>query len=136
MNDFDPLLCPIFSQTFMFLCFLFLKAFPFILSQSIPFFWWSSKCSISQNIWFLIKTTLKHCTLTIFQGSSPWATLIPNSMIVVWVLYCVQLFLSCYFFCLFLKAFAFWFFINQFHSSDEFQNAQFPKIYDFLLKHH
>ena len=49
---------------------------------------------MSQNIWFLIKTPLKHCTLTIFQGSSPWATLIPNSMIVVWVLYCVQLFLS------------------------------------------
>ena len=71
-----------------------------ILSQSIPFFWWSSKCSRSQNIWFLIKPPLKHCNLTIFQGSSPWATLIPNSMIVVWVLYCVQLFLRHSCFCL------------------------------------
>ena len=29
-----------------------------------------------------------------FQGGSPWATLIPNSVIVVWVPYCVQLFLG------------------------------------------
>ena len=39
---------------------------------------------------FLIKTLLKHCTQTTSSGGSPWATLIPNSMIVVWVLYCVQ----------------------------------------------
>ena len=38
----------------------------------------------------LAKTLLTHCTQTIFQGGSPWATLFPNSMIVVWVLYCVQ----------------------------------------------
>ena len=56
------------------------------------------KCLIFQNSLYLIERSLKHCTPTIFQGSSPWATLIPNSMIVVWVLYCVQLVLSCYFF--------------------------------------
>ena len=45
-----------------------------------------------KNIGCLIKTPLKHCTQTIFQGGSPWATLILNSMIVVWVLFCVQFF--------------------------------------------
>ena len=54
-------------------------------------FW---KCLIFQNIGCLIKTLLKHCAQTIFQGGSPWATLIPSSMIVVWVLYCVQFFLG------------------------------------------
>ena len=54
----------------------------------------SSKCLISQNIRCLIKTPLKHCTQTIFQGGSPWATLILNSMIVVGVHYCVKLFLG------------------------------------------
>ena len=56
----------------------------------------------------LSKILSKHCTLTnFFKGViSPWATLIPNSMIVVWVLYCVKLFLSYFFFLLpFLKSF-------------------------------
>ena len=39
-----------------------------------------------------MRTSLNHCTKTFFQGISPWATLIPNRMIVVWVLYCVQFF--------------------------------------------
>ena len=42
------------------------------------------------NIWCLLKVLLKHCAQTIFQGGSPWASLILNSMIVLGVLYCVQ----------------------------------------------
>ena len=51
-----------------------------------------SKCLISQNIWCLIKTPFKNSTQTFFQGGSPWAALIFNSMFVVVVLYCVQIF--------------------------------------------
>ena len=97
------------------------------------------KCLIFQNSLYLIERSLKHCTPTIFQGSSPWATLIPNSMIVVWVLFCVQLFLSYYFFFVSFsqKLFPFnSFLISQFHFSDDLQNAQFPKIYYILFKHH
>ena len=43
----------------------------------------------------LIKT--KNSTQTIFQGGSPWATLIFNSMFVVGVLYCVQFFFEAFF---------------------------------------
>ena len=84
----------------------FFKVFfqnPFILSCSFPlvvisYFLISilldfSKCLISQNIGFFIKITpLKSSTHTIFQGGSPWATLIFNSMFVVGVLYCVKFF--------------------------------------------
>ena len=59
-----------------------------------PFLWNSQKCPISQNIWCLIKTQWKNSIHAIFQGSSPWATLILNSMFVVVALYCVQLFLE------------------------------------------
>jgi len=47
----------------------------------------------------LIKPPKKNCTQTIFQGGSPWATLIFNSMFVVGVLYCVQIFFEviCFF---------------------------------------
>ena len=40
---------------------------------------------------FLIRTFLKYCTKTVFEEISPWAILIRNGMIVVWVLFCVQL---------------------------------------------
>ena len=66
--------------------------YPDLLERSYFFmlltFWFipSWRCSI--------KTVLKHGDQTIFQGGSPGATLIPNSMIVVWVLYRVQLFLD------------------------------------------
>ena len=69
---------------YFFLCYCF---FTFL----VPFFWKSQKCQISQHIKCLVKTQLKNSTQTIFQGSSPWATLILNSMFVVVVLYCVQL---------------------------------------------
>ena len=39
----------------------------------------------------IIKTLLKTAFKHFFQGSSPWATLILNSMFVVVVHYCVQL---------------------------------------------
>ena len=49
------------------------------------------KCSISQNIWCFIETQLKNIIQTIFQGGSPWATLIHNSLVCLRVHYCVQL---------------------------------------------
>ena len=52
----------------------------------------------TQNIGCLIKTQEKISTQTIFQGGSPWAILIFNSMFVEGVLYCVQLFLKRFFF--------------------------------------
>ena len=39
----------------------------------------------------LLKTQLKNITQTIFQGGSPWATLIHNSLVCLRVHYCVQL---------------------------------------------
>ena len=51
----------------------------------------SQKCLVSQNIWCLIKTQLKNITQTIFQGGSPWATQIHNSVVCLGVHYCVQL---------------------------------------------
>ena len=57
-----------------------------------PFFWNSQKCPISQkNIGRLTKTQLKNSTQTIFQGGSPSASLVLNSMFSVGVRYCVQL---------------------------------------------
>ena len=41
-----------------------------------------------------IKTTKKNSTQTIFQGGTPWATPIPNSLVVLVVHYFVQLFLG------------------------------------------
>ena len=52
-----------------------------LFSQLVSFISNSQKCSISQNIWCLIKTQLKNMTQTIFQGGSPWATLIHNSVV-------------------------------------------------------
>ena len=56
-----------------------------------PFFWNSQKCPISQNIGRLTKTKLKNSTQTIFQGGSPSASLVLNSMFSVGVRFCVQL---------------------------------------------
>ena len=71
-------------------------SFPFLLTffyiSSLHSFWHFKLVLVLRNIWCLIKTPSTHCTQTIFQGGSPWATLILNSMIVVGVLYCVQLF--------------------------------------------
>jgi len=65
-----------------------LFSFTFLIYILLEF----SKCLISQNIGCLIKTLLKNSAKTIFQGGSPWAALTFNSMFVVVVLYCVQLF--------------------------------------------
>ena len=40
-----------------------------------------SRCLISQNIGCLVKSLFKNSTQTIFQGGSPWAALIFNSML-------------------------------------------------------
>ena len=54
-----------------------------------------SKRLISQNIGCLIKTPFKkYSTQTMFQRSSPWATLILNNVFAVVALYCVQLFVG------------------------------------------
>ena len=86
---FLEVFCPKSFSPFLFLSFA--NYFLFFLA---PLFWNSQKCPISQNIWCLIKTQWKKtCSIhTIFQVSSPWATLILNSMFVVVVLYCAQFF--------------------------------------------
>ena len=67
-----------------------LKLFSFTFLA--PFLWNHQKCPIPQNIWCLVKTQFKkNSTQTIFQGVSPWATLILNSMFAVVVLYCFKL---------------------------------------------
>ena len=68
-----PLPFPLLAKVFSFQLIYFL----------VSFFWNSQKWPVSQNIWCLIKTQLKNITQTIFQGGSPWATLIQNS--VVWL---------------------------------------------------
>ena len=71
-----------FFQSFP-LPFPLLKFFPFnyLVTFLVSFIWNSQKCPVSQNIWCLIKTQLKIITQTIFQGGSPWATLIHNSVV-------------------------------------------------------
>ena len=64
----------------------------------ISFIWNSHKCAISKNMWCLIKPPTKNSIQTIFQGRSPWATLIHNSMFVLGVHHCVQLLPGVYFF--------------------------------------
>ena len=86
---------PTFLGVMFFLLFVLYFAVAFV-SQFLCFmpFWVSWNVHFSQNIGCLFKTPLKHCTQTIFQGGSPWAILIPNSVIGLRVLYCVQLFWS------------------------------------------
>ena len=84
-KSFSPFLFLSFANTFLVFTFL------------APFFWNSQKFPISQNIGCLMKTQWKNSTQTIFQGSSPWATLILDSVFVVVVLYCVQLFFGRFF---------------------------------------
>ena len=84
----DFLIFSIISFTFSFAkVFSFNYLIPFLVSV----IWNSQKCPVSQNIWCLIKTQLKHITQTIFQGGSPWATLIHNSVVCLRVHYCVLL---------------------------------------------
>ena len=73
-KSFSPFLFLSFANTFLF--------FYFLSSILLEF----SKCLISTNIGRLIKTQLKNSTQIIFQGGSPWATLILNSMFVLGVL--------------------------------------------------
>ena len=86
------LLCPAaFLRSWFFLFFfqsfplpfpLLAKVFSFQLTYFlVSFIWNSQKWPVSQNIWCLIKTQLKNITQTIFQGGSPWATLIQNSVV-------------------------------------------------------
>ena len=74
----DFLIFSIISFTFS-----FAKVFSFnyLITFLVFFIWNSQKCTVSQNIWCLIKTQLKNITQTIFQGGSPWATLIHNSLV-------------------------------------------------------
>ena len=73
--------------------FSFAKVFSFnyLIIFLVSFIWNSQKCTVSQNIWCLIKTQLKKITQTIFQGGSPSATLIHNSVVCLRVHYCVLL---------------------------------------------
>ena len=83
----DWLFFSIISFTFSFTFF----SFNYFITFLVSFIWNSQKCPVSQNIWCLIKTQLKNITQTIFQGGSPWATLIHNSVVCLRVHYCVQL---------------------------------------------
>ena len=137
----DFLIFSIISFTFSFAkVFSFNYLIPFLVSV----IWNSQKCPVSQNIWWcLIKTQLKHITQTIFQGGSPWATLIHNS-VVCWGYTIVSCcFLRSWFFDFFIisftfsfaKVFSFNYLIPSYFLSFEIlRNAQFPKIYDALLK--
>ena len=81
--------------------FSFAKVFSFnyLVTFLVSFIWNSQKCPISQNIWCLIKTQLKIITQTIFQGGSPWATLIHNSVVCLeGTLLCPAAFLRSWFF--------------------------------------
>ena len=73
----DFLIFSIISFTFSFAIF----SFNYLVTFLVSFIWNSQKFPISQNIWCLIKTKLKIITQTIFQGGSPWATLIHNSVV-------------------------------------------------------
>ena len=83
------LLCPaaflrswFFFQSFPLPFPLLAKVFSFqLIYFLVSFIWNSQKWLVSQNIWCLIKTQLKNVTQTIFQGGSPWATLIHNSVV-------------------------------------------------------
>ena len=74
----DFLIFSIISFTFS-----FAKVFSFnyLITFLRSVIWYSQKCPVSQNIWCLTKTQLKNITQTIFQGGSPWATLIHNSVV-------------------------------------------------------
>ena len=69
---------PLFPLPFPFLAKIFSFQSIFVL---IYFIWISQKWPISQNIWCLIKTQLKNITQIIFQGGSPWATMIQNNVV-------------------------------------------------------
>ena len=78
---------------------------------SFHYFWNLYNIYLSQNIWCLLKILLNHCAQTIFQGGSPWASLILNSMIVPGILYCVQPFSEVkhmFFILSFYFSFCFW----------------------------
>ena len=79
---------------------LLAKVFSFqLISFLVSFIWNSQKWPVSQNIWCLIKTQLKNITQTIFQGGSPWATLIHNSVVCLeGTLLCPAAFLRSWFF--------------------------------------
>ena len=95
---------------YLFLCYFFdffnqpfplLKFFSFncLITFLVSFIWNSQKCPVSQNIWCLIKTQLRNITQTIFQGGSPWATLIQNSVVCLeGTLLCRAAFLRSWFF--------------------------------------
>ena len=92
----DFLIFSIISFTFS-----FAKVFSFnyLITFLVSFIWNSQKCPVFQNIWCLIKTQLKNITQTIFQGGSPWATLIHNSVVCLeGTLLCPAAFLRSWFF--------------------------------------
>ena len=74
-------------------------SFKYLITFLVSFIWNSQKCTVFQNIWCLVKTQLKNITQTIFQGGSPWATLIHNSVVCLkGTLLCPAAFLRSWFF--------------------------------------
>ena len=66
-------------------------SFNYLITFLVSFIKILRNAPFSQNIWHLIKTQLKNIIQTIFQGGSPWATLIHNSVACLRVHYCVLL---------------------------------------------
>ena len=89
---------PSFPLPFPLLYFSFNYLITFFSFFHLKISWNSQKCPVSQNIWCLIKTQLKNITHTIFQGGSPWATQIHNSVVCLGVHYCVPRILVWWFF--------------------------------------
>ena len=90
-----------FSIIFFTFSFAKVLSFNYLITFLVSFIWNSQKCPVSQNIWCLFKTPLKDITQTIFQGGSPWATLIHNSVVCLRVHYCVLLLPEVMIFCFF-----------------------------------
>ena len=88
-----------FSKISFTISFAKVFSFNYLITFLVSFIWYSQKCPVFQNIWCLVKTQLKNITQTIFQGGSPWATLIHNSVVCLeGTLLCPAAFLRSWFF--------------------------------------
>ena len=91
-----------FSKISFTISFAKVFSFNYLITFLVSFIWYSQKCPVFQNIWCLVKTQLKNITQTIFQGGSPWATLIHNSVVCLdGTLLCPAAFLRSWFFVFF-----------------------------------
>ena len=133
----DFLIFSIISFTFS-----FAKVFSFnyLITFLVSFIWNSQKCPVFQNIWCLIKTQWKNITQTIFQGGSPWATLIHNSVVCFeGTLLCPAAFLRSWFFDFFqsfplpFPLLKFFLLINYFLSFFHLKFSEMPSFAKYMM---